>query len=317
MKRKKIAILDLGTNTFHILITRINGQSFIPLYREKIPVKLGQNGISNNRISKDAWIRAIDTLYYITEIIDREKVSDVYAVATSAIRNAKNGDEFLSEVRDRTGLDIKIIDGDEEAELIYLGVREAVELDIEPALIMDIGGGSVEFIIGNRTRIFWKRSFEIGAQRLLDKFHIQDPISQDNIIKLYKYLESELTLLTKAVNRFHPVSLIGSSGAFDTIGDIHCIKNKIKKRIGDYKRLVDTNAFDPIHRELISKNRIERLQIPGMVPMRADMIVVASCLIDYVINQYSINHLIVSSYSLKEGMLAKLLESEIALQETL
>ena len=129
--------------------------------------------------------------------------------------------------------------------------------------------------------------------------------------------EAKTAAVVKAVNRFHPVSLIGSSGAFDTIGDIHCIKNKIKKRIGDYKRLVDTNAFDPIHRELISKNRIERLQIPGMVPMRADMIVVASCLIDYVINQYSINHLIVSSYSLKEGMLAKLLESEIALQETL
>ena len=91
MISRKVAILDLGTNTFHILIARVNGQSFHTIYREKIPVKIGDKGISDGKISKEAWSRALDSLYYIRELIDRENITDIYSIATSANRNAKNG----------------------------------------------------------------------------------------------------------------------------------------------------------------------------------------------------------------------------------
>jgi len=99
MSQRKVAILDLGTNTFHILIARVNGQSFHTLYREKIPVKIGDNGISDGKISKEAWSRAMDSLYYIRALIDRENIEDIYSIATSAIRNAKNGSSFLADVK--------------------------------------------------------------------------------------------------------------------------------------------------------------------------------------------------------------------------
>ncbi|MFC2123926.1 exopolyphosphatase [Bacteroidota bacterium] len=309
MRNRKVAILDLGTNTFHILIARINGKSFHTLYREKIPVKIGDKGISDGKISKEAWSRAMDSLYYIRELIDRENIKDIYSIATSAIRNAKNGNSFLSDVKDRIGLHINTIDGDTEADYIYHGVKLGVNLGEKPALIMDIGGGSVEFIIGNNSEIFWKQSFEIGAQRLFDRYHIHDPLQERDISKLYKYLDIELKPLSVAIKELGPDTLVGSSGTFDTLSTIHFIRKKMNRMVGVSEKHIDIEAFHPIHDEIVSKNRTERLQIPGMVPMRADMIAVASCLVNYVIKKYSIKKLIASSFALKEGLLVKLLDS--------
>ena len=309
MGSRKVAILDLGTNTFHILIARVNGRSFHTLYREKIPVKIGDKGISDGKISKEAWSRAMDSLYYIRELIERENIKDIYSIATSAIRNARNGNNFLADVKDRIGFDIITIDGDTEADYIYHGVRLGINLGLEPVLIMDIGGGSVEFIIGNSSAIFWKQSFEIGVQRLFDRYHIHDPLKKQDISKLYRFLDIELKPLSVAIGELEPDTLVGSSGTFDTISDIHYIRKKIRREIGVYEKHIDIEDFHPIHEEIISKNRTERLQIPGMVPMRADMIAIASCLINYVIKKYNIKKLVASSYALKEGLLAKLLDS--------
>src|SRR5690606_5544610 len=209
----RIALIDLGTNTFHLMITEIDdfGQGNV-LLKFKAPVKLGKGGISTGAIAPDAWARALITLEAFQEKMAEFRVHEVKATATSAMRNASNGPALALEIKQTFGYDIEIIDGNREAELIYFGVRSAMDLGSEKNLIIDIGGGSVEFIIANRETIFWKRSFEIGAQRLLDHFFCHDPIPEDEIIAEKAFLFHKLAPLTEAVQKFQPKTLVGSSG---------------------------------------------------------------------------------------------------------
>ncbi|MFN3403001.1 MAG: phosphatase [Cytophagaceae bacterium] len=304
MDNKKIAVLDLGTNTFHLLIAEHSDNSFKILYKEKLPVKLGQGGITKGVIAPDAYQRAIDTIGHFKKVIDRYDVTATFATGTSALRNAQNSDQLVEEIKEEYNIHIDIISGDKEAQLIYEGVKSALDLGKNTSMIMDIGGGSVEFIICNKAEVLWKKSFEIGAQRLLDGFKPFDPIKQDEISKLKNYFEEKLGELSKAVNKFKPDTLVGSSGTFDTLAEIDFLKKGHKQpEIPGKEYTLTPEEFNFIYHDLLSKNRDERLKIPGMIELRVDMIVVACVMIDYIISTYRIPKLRVSTYALKEGVL--------------
>jgi exopolyphosphatase/guanosine-5'-triphosphate,3'-diphosphate pyrophosphatase len=154
--------------------------------------------------------------------------------------------------------------------------------------------------------VFWKQSFEIGAQRLLEKFQKHDPILPAEIDELVVYFELALIPLWAALQKYQPEILVGSSGTFDTLSDIFCITHDICKSSEEIETPLTLEGFYDIHRELLLKNREERLQIPGMIEMRVDMIVVASCLIKFLLEKHPFNRIRVSTYSLKEGVLAHL-----------
>ncbi len=301
----KIAIIDLGTNTFHLLIVE-NSQT---LYKESIPAKIGKGGISQGIISEEGMQRALGVLRHFKSIIDMHQVSteQIFAIGTSAIRNAANKEGFIERVAKETGIHIQVISGDKEAELIYYGVKDALQIN-ETSMIMDIGGGSVEFIICNHDKIFWKQSFEIGGQRLMDKFMKNDPISIRSVQQMDDFFREKLLPLANACHQYAPQTLIGSSGSFDTLIDMFFMKEKGElphaDEIGfDYSLPEFYRAYD----ELLFKNHEERMAIPGMIELRVDMIVVAVCLIKYIIQAFEINHIRVSSYALKEGILAKII----------
>jgi exopolyphosphatase/guanosine-5'-triphosphate,3'-diphosphate pyrophosphatase len=308
MKNNRIAILDLGTNTFHLLIAVIHADRFEIIFREKFTVKLGEGGINRRVITSEAWERGLQAIKKIKKIIQSYRAEAVRSIATSAIRNAGNGPLFLKAIHSVTGLDISTIDGDQEAEYIYYGVRQAIRIGEEPVVIMDIGGGSVEFIIGNQQGILWKRSFEIGAQRLYDLFHQHDPVSSEDLLRLNNYLDLSLHPLMIALNNYKPVSLVGCSGTFDTVSSIYCRKHNIHVDKESQSITIDLNAFIAIHNEIISKNKAGRLAIPGMSPMRADMIGMSSALIHFIISGYSFRQLNTSRYSLKEGILSEIMD---------
>ena len=179
----------------------------------------------------------------------------------------------------------------------------------EKSLILDIGGGSVECIVGDGTQIFWKKSFEIGAQRLLEKFHRHDPITGEEIQKLDQHFEQQLNPLFEALRKFPVNVLIGASGTFDTLSDIFCYHNNIQKTDDQPETPLTIEGFCSIYAELITKNRQQRMQIPGMIEMRVDMIVVACCLVRYILSHQTFSRIRVSSYSLKEGVLASCIEA--------
>ncbi|MDX2189834.1 MAG: exopolyphosphatase [Bacteroidota bacterium] len=318
MRTDNYAVLDLGTNTFNLLILNIGSTSKTILHQDRYAVKIGKGGIHDQIITDDAFNRAVDAVAYFKKEINKHHVplENVKAVATSAFRNAINGVELADKIKEKTGIEVEIIAGEREAELIYYGVKSALTIGDETSLIMDIGGGSVEFIICDENNIFWKKSYEIGAQRLLDIYHKTDPIQSEQIERLYIFLEKTLTDLQKNINLFKPRTLIGSSGTFDTLCEIYLQKNNIDHILDSGTEFeLPLNAFGELFLQLVSKNVEERKKIPGMSEMRVDMIVVASCLIDYVLKSFYFNKMRVSFYSLKEGIFYLMTNNQLVLEE--
>jgi len=307
MMNQKVAILDLGTNTFHMIITELLHDGYSVIYREKIDVKIGQGGISKGYITNEAIKRALKAMVHFKAICDKLEVNEIHANATSAFRNAQNGIDVAFRIERLSGIKVNIISGDKEAQLIYQGVKRALRVGNETSMILDIGGGSNEFIICNQNKIFWKKSFEIGAQRLLDKFHKSEPISAVDKNALEKFLAKELIPLARAIKRYCPTVLIGASGSFDSMGEMSRQQLKINKLPGQTEYMLPRVQLNDIHNQLIYKNREERLKIPGMIEMRVDMIVVASTLINYIVSTYNFEKIRISGYSLKEGILNDIL----------
>ncbi len=305
---KKIAVIDLGTNTFHILIAEISPAGMKVLDTEKISVKIGRGGINDGLITDSAQKRALNALAHFKAKIDEYKEIEIFATATSAIRSAKNGKDLVEKIKEQTSIEVQIISGDQEAQYIYDAVKKGVKLGNETSLIMDIGGGSVEFIICNESKIFWKESFEIGAQRLLDLFHYHDPILPEEIDNLVLFLTDRLLSLTQACQKYTPTVLVGSSGSFDTFSDIYRLKSGLKKNGAQTELPLSVESFHKMHMDIISKNKDQRMAIPGMVEMRVDMIVVASILVNFIIIRCDLQKIRVSSYSLKEGLLFNILD---------
>ncbi|HEY0739933.1 MAG TPA: exopolyphosphatase [Chryseosolibacter sp.] len=304
--KHRIAIIDLGTNTFHILIAEGDRSGYNIIYRDRLAVKIGMGGINDGIITESGFHRALLAMQSFKNAIDQHQVTETYAFGTSALRNARNGQEIAERIESVTGISVNIIPGDQEAHYIYLGVRAALGLGHDRNLIIDIGGGSVEFIIADHDNVFWKQSFEIGAQRLLEKYHREDPITEEAINALYNHFEAALPPLFETINKYNPDILVGSSGTFDTLSDIFCITHDIHKSPDDSETPLTIEGFYEIYKDLVSKNREQRMQIPGMIEMRVDMIVVASVLIKFLLEKHSFNRIRVSTYSLKEGVLAYL-----------
>jgi exopolyphosphatase/guanosine-5'-triphosphate,3'-diphosphate pyrophosphatase len=293
------AVIDLGTNTFHLMI--FEGKNI--LFKTSIASKIGQGGINQGIITEEGIQRALNVLNIFKEkLIEFElNTENVFAFGTSAIRNASNQSEFVERVKNETDINITVIDGDKEAELIYKGVSQAVKVD-KNALIVDIGGGSVEFILCNPDKILWKRSFEIGGQRLMERFMKKDKISQSEMSRLDEYLRQELLPLTNAVHQYQPEVLIGSSGSFDTLNDMLYWKNTGHFAPTDIIGFeYPISEFWKAFEQLAFANHEERMQISGMIPLRVDMIVVAVCLIKFVLQTYKIQEIKISNYALKEG----------------
>jgi exopolyphosphatase / guanosine-5'-triphosphate,3'-diphosphate pyrophosphatase len=303
-----IAIIDLGTNTFHLLIAEVHDKKTHIIHREKVGVKLGLEGISKDVIQPEALARAIKTLEDFKIKIDQSKVSSVYAFGTSALRNAGNTKIVTTEILEATGIEIKVISGDEEAELIYKGVKAALNLGEGISLIMDIGAGSVEFILANQSQTLWKKSIEIGAQRILEKFQLHDPITSDEISLLNNFFEDSLAEVHQAVQRYQPDTLVGSSGTFDTLSEIYCAVNVIKHHEHEPETPLTLDSFYSIYQQIITKNKAERKAMIGMIELRVDLIVVGCCLVRFILERYGLKQIRVSSYSLKEGALASLSE---------
>ncbi|MCB0495733.1 MAG: phosphatase [Cyclobacteriaceae bacterium] len=292
----KVAVIDLGTNTFHLLIAQDNKA----LYKDERTVKLGEGGISQGIISEAAMERGITTLTTYKKVIDSYEVVAIYAFGTSALRNARNADVFINQVQQQLGFTIEVIDGKKEAEFIYQGVLTSGLLQNEPSLIMDIGGGSVEFIIGTKTDLIWRKSYELGAQRLLDKFVHSDPISVKDQNIIDEYFTTELADLSTQIEANAPVKLIGSSGTFHTL--THMLLGKKM----DSPVQIENPMLDKLFVKILVSTHNERLEMAGIPKGREDMIVPASLLVRFMLRKGKFDGFSLSPFSMKEGILSSL-----------
>jgi len=308
MMESPIAVIDLGTNTFNLLIAEFERNKIKALFQEKYPVKLGQQGIHKKIITEEAFHRGIKQILKIHQEIKKHGVTRVEAFATSAIRDASNGKEFVKQVFSKTGISIKIINGLKEAEYIYKGVRAGLRLRASNSLIMDIGGGSTEFIICSADGILWKRSFKLGAARLLEIFKPEDPITQNQCDEIFAYLKKSLKPLYIAFSENGFSELIGSSGSFDTFAEIIYLRahnRHFPKSKTNY--VFPQKNLKKILDEMMEKNRRQRSDTPGMLEMRADMIGIAALFTKFILKEFEIRRCRLSTYSLKEGVLQSII----------
>jgi len=305
----RLAILDLGTNTFHLLVVAVrDDHSFEVLFKAEEFVKLGEEGVE--RIGDRAFERGIEQIKKYKSVIDELKPEKIVGFGTAAIRKASNSDEFIRDVKEVMPIELHKISGDEEAELIYHGVKQAVKLDDHPVLIMDIGGGSTEFIIADKNKIFWKQSFPTGGSVLRQRFHHREPISAIEQVNLIHFLQHELSSLTDQAKNFSIKHLVGASGSFDTMAMMVC--ENIHNRILNPEELsteIPLRDFYLLGDNLIRSTLEERLKMKGLVWFRAEMMVVAAILAGFVVESFNIHRITRSAFALKEGVLWKMMSN--------
>lgn len=297
------AVVDLGTNTFNLLIADCLDGKMAEVVREKRTVKIGKGGLNNNRIAADAYNRAIQAISEYAQLINNSKVTQIKVVATSAFRTTENGPELASEIEKIICCKVEIIDGTKEAEYIYYGIREAVPLTDKKVLMLDIGGGSNELIIANKDEVFWRESYKLGISRLIEHFRPNDPLSPIEMEQIASYIRHELGSLKVALEQFSVDTFVGSSGSFDTISNILHYKQFGKPL--DFSKTwnnIPIMQFWRLLDLLIISSYEQRKDIQGMDMSRVEMIPIAALFIRVVLEFFKCQRVIHSAYAIKEGV---------------
>ncbi len=298
----RYAVIDLGTNTFHLLIAEDDGaDGFREIYRERRFVKLAAKGIDS--ICPEAFERGLEAMRSFRQKLDEFDVATHMALGTAALRTASNGEEFIQKVKQESELKIQLISGSREARLIYAGVNYMVPTKNEPDLIMDIGGGSVEFIIVNKSGILWAQSFPVGIAVLFHKFHKSDPISMEEREVLHQFLEEQLQPLARTIEKYQIKRLIGAAGSFDVLQQLSYQEDSSKPFT------ISIDQFKAFFQTIVSATFNERLEMENLPKKRVDMIVVAFLLMKYILKITGASEIVFSPYSMKEGVLLQMINA--------
>ncbi len=306
----RIAAIDLGTNSFHLVIaeTKPNG-SFSVVASEKEMVRLGESGADMKLLTEEAMERGIACLRRFKAIIAARKVKAIRAIATSAIREAGNREVFIRRARAEVGISIDIISGVEEGRLIYLGMLQALPFFAKRSLTIDIGGGSTEYVIGERGSIKYITSLKLGAIRLTKKFGLAERPSLRAIEDARRHIIGELTPPSREIRKRKYVIAAGSSGTIQAVASIIAAmrtgltnSQAISVRLNNF-----TFTFAEVRvvvRKLLSVgSAIDRKRIPGLDEKRSDIIIAGALILEESMRLLGIKELTVSSYALREGVI--------------
>jgi exopolyphosphatase/guanosine-5'-triphosphate,3'-diphosphate pyrophosphatase len=304
MKERTLAAIDLGTNSFHIIIVKVKEDgSFESLGKEKESVRLGSGSGNYEVITPDAIDRGIKCLKRFKGLAEIHN-AEIRAVATSALREAKNRDVFLSRAIEELGLHIEIISGFEEARLIYFGILQGLPVFEKKILMVDIGGGSTELLVGQKGEIYTAQSFKMGAVRLTEKFFNGDPDRPSDINQCSLHVEGMLGPMKREIQKLAPEIVIGSSGTIQSIASM-IIADKgdpLPRSLNSFE--FSDESLYKIRNILNGADTLKkRTKIPGLDLKRADIIVAGSIILQEIFKQFSINKMMVSDYALREGII--------------
>lgn len=309
----KHAVIDMGTNVFALLLAEDAPDGIRWIREQKVPVRLGDGGLARGRLSEQAFASARRAYDHFKESLDKEgNIAQVRGYATSAFREAANGADLRDVLIRQYGYPVEIISGEREAELIATGILAAVpDLD-GTALLMDIGGGSNEFILVKDKKIVWKRSFPLGMARMLERFQPQDPIREQTVHEFGAYCTTILQPLRQALAQYPPQCLVGSSGSFETFRDLMFGVTVDMDHPGfEPSARFDRQQLEALFDRLVASDRQERSQMAGMTPVRVDFIVLAALFTRLVLSMLPQDVQVrQSSFSLKEGAMVQLMKKQ-------
>jgi exopolyphosphatase/guanosine-5'-triphosphate,3'-diphosphate pyrophosphatase len=301
---RRLAAIDIGTNSFHIVIAEVKPTGrFTVVTREKEVVRLGEAPRDIKTLAPEAEQRAYHTLEHFKKLVDSYGAS-ARAVATSAVREAANRDAFVEEVRRRTGFEIEVVSGFEEARLIYLGVLQALPVFHKQILLFDIGGGSTEFLVGKAGDVLYANSIKIGAVRLTSRFFSSGAVRKQDIEACRTYLAGELHPVAREIRADGFEIAVGSSGTILTMASIICAK-----RGEPYSALEGTvtigraELIDAVNTLLEADTLVLRKRIPGLDEERADIIVAGALILEQIFMAFGLDTMTTSRYALREGVI--------------
>lgn len=295
----KVAVIDFGTNTFHILIVSDEVSPFKEIYKERIFVNLAESGI--HTLGEGSIARANEAVVHFKGILDEHELKELRLYGTEALRFASNGDQVTSFITKILGKAPEIISGDREAELILKGTRSIVNLDTGMKLLMDIGGGSVEFVCMRNGTINYQKSLKLGVTVLYNDFHKNEPITRSEIQEITTCIKNKAAAILPVLNSYSNISLIGASGSFEVLQSM--IEKRIKRNEVSCFKL---QVFDQLYETIIHANLEQRLQMEGLAKQRAKLIVVAFILMKTILDLADFKEIIVSPFALKEGAISEM-----------
>jgi exopolyphosphatase/guanosine-5'-triphosphate,3'-diphosphate pyrophosphatase len=298
----RIAAIDCGTNSIHMIVVRIRPDlSFEVIDQEKEMVRLGSGGLDGKALTAEAMAAARQAFLRFRRLAESHQVEEILAAATSAVREAENGGEFLIAVERETGIKPQVISGTEEARLIHLAAVYGVDVAGASAVVVDIGGGSVEIThgIGNNLRV--AKSFKLGVIRLTERFVHTDPLSKRDERKLVRHIEGELAKYLREIQSTGFDRVIGTSGTILSLGTVASAESR---RASDEIRnlRVPAKQIHRLRKEVVQRSISERMKLPGLDPRRADLIVSGAVLLDTVLRRLGAAEITLCDLALREGL---------------
>ena len=299
----RIAAIDIGTNSVHMIVVQVRPDlSFEVVDREKAMVRLGAGGLDGRALTPEAMSAALQALSKFKRLAESHRVDEILAAATSATREAENGGEFLVQIERQTGIRPRVISGTEEARLIHLAAVYGVDVGGARAVVVDIGGGSVEITLGTAANVQLARSFKIGVIRLTERFVNSDPLSKRDERKMAKYISGEIERHCEQISAIGFDRVIGTSGTILSIGAVAATAARGAPP-GEIRNLrVAAKQIRKLRKEVVALDLEERLTVPGLDPRRADLVVAGTVLLDTILRRIGAEDLTLCDLALREGL---------------
>jgi exopolyphosphatase/guanosine-5'-triphosphate,3'-diphosphate pyrophosphatase len=304
MSVSKLAVIDIGTNSIHMVLAEIlPDASFKILDRFKDMTRLGNGVFASRRLSDETMTRALDVLKTLVTLARNKGFERIVAVATSAVREAQNGGDFVALIMEQTGLRVRVISGTEEARLIFLGVKNSIALPDGPTLVVDIGGGSVELAVGNREGLIHGKSLKLGAIRLAEQYLPKTPPSESMMRALETVVLTDLrdALGFFKTKKFH--ALVATSGMAGNVGEVVHLRQTGRPLPQHNLATVALKDIRSLEAELARSSVKARLAIPGLDPKRIDTLLPATVVLRCLSELSGLGEVTLCDKAIREGVI--------------
>jgi exopolyphosphatase/guanosine-5'-triphosphate,3'-diphosphate pyrophosphatase len=300
--RERIAAIDIGTNSIHMIVAERWRGGYRIIDREKEMAQLGLSSLDGQPLTGEAMERGVETITRMCEIASRWNAKEIVAVATSAVREAPNRKEFLRRVRETAGIRVDVISGEEEADLIFRAVRTEVQLDGSTALCIDIGGGSVELIVGTSDEIFFASSEPLGSLRMAQRFSLQDRPAPESIAACRREVQRHMRKLRKRIVPLGIDLCVGTSGTIQALTALFSETGSepVSSGLREMSRATLEQEFD----KLAARSNRERVDDLGVEPKRSSTIVAGAIVLEEILKTLSIRSIVACPVAIREGIIS-------------
>lgn len=305
----KLAVLDIGTNSIHLVLAEVEPDfSYKILDRFKDMTRLGDGSFKTRRLSEAAMARGLEVIRTLATLAHNKGYERIDAVATSAVREARNGGEFMEEVARQTGLTVRVVTGQEEARLIYRGVRHSMDLSDRPTLVVDVGGGSVELILGNHKRMIQGQSLKLGAIRMKDLYLKQDPPTKSMLHDMQKAMDAQLKSALQHSKAKQFDRFVGTSGMVGNLAEVIYLRRTGRPIPQLNLARITLKEVRAVENLLMNSSFKARLAIPGLDPKRADTLLPATAVVRILMEHIGHEEMTISDKAIREGLIYDFIE---------